>query len=128
MNATMALHAGWISILTGFLAGTAMGAFYRNDARLGGYSSKARRYVRLGHIACEALGMIVILAALCTKLGYVFPDASLLLLVIGMISMPISCWVTAFWEKGFYLFPIPSFSLSGAVVLMLIRQFGGSHA
>lgn len=126
MGVGAAFTAGWLGILVGFLTGMTMGLVYQNDARLGGYSAKARRYVRLGHIACIALGMITILACLCTRMGFEFPPISLLLLVIGMISMPISCWVTAVTPKGFYLFPIPSFTLSGAVILMVISHLTGA--
>jgi hypothetical protein len=99
------------------VTGAVIGLVVKQDSNFGGYSSKARRYIRLGHIACAALGMINVLAALSTKVGFAFPPLSLALLALGLVSMPLACWFHAATDKGYAVFPIPSLSLISAVVV-----------
>ena len=113
---------GWNGVLFCFLTGAVLGLVVKNDANLGGYDSIKRRYVRLGHIACGALGIINIMAAICAKSGFFFPNLSLALLAVGLIMMPISCFIHAFTKQGYYFFWLPSTSLITAVV---IQSFGG---
>jgi hypothetical protein len=122
MNFPANLLAGWIGFLGGAVTGALMGLFFHREDWLGGYGSFPRRMIRLGHIACFGLGLINILFALtaatlapssATKVGSA-------LLIVGMISMPLNCFLTA-WRKPFrHLFFIPAGStLFGIVGLLL---------
>ncbi|MCS7166565.1 MAG: hypothetical protein RMI91_13430 [Gemmatales bacterium] len=48
---------GWLLIAVGFATGVGLGLGFRREDFLCGYSSLRRRLLRLGHIACVALGM-----------------------------------------------------------------------
>ena len=54
---------GWAWIAIGFVGGFLLGTRFHDDGFLGGYGSWARRLLRLGHIACVALGALNILFA-----------------------------------------------------------------
>jgi hypothetical protein len=104
-------HAGWWLILAGFASGAALGVFFHRPDFLGGYGSFRRRMLRLGHIACAALGMLNLIVALS-------PQNSPLL-VAGGVMMPAVCFLTAWKEKCRHLFFLPVLALVVAVVLML---------
>lgn len=119
MTPQFSIAAGWMGILFCFVTGMMIGLLSVNDAWLGGYADKARRYMRLGHIACAALGIINILAGLCALNGFLISETALICLLVGLITMPIACWITVFTPKGFHLFPIPSLSLMAGAILIL---------
>jgi hypothetical protein len=104
--------AGWSLILTGFAGGVALGLFFHRPDFLGGYGSFRRRMLRLGHIACAALGMLNLIVSLS-------PQSSPLL-VAGGAMMPTVCFLTAWKEKCRHLFFLPVITLVAAVVLILI--------
>jgi hypothetical protein len=104
------LLAGWIGFLAGAATGALMGLFFHKDDWLGGYGSFPRRMIRLGHIACFGLGLINILFALTAATLPASPVAQLasVLLVVGMVTMPLNCFLTA-WQKPFrHAFFIPA--------------------
>ncbi|MCG3150436.1 MAG: hypothetical protein PCFJNLEI_03922 [Verrucomicrobiae bacterium] len=102
---------GWWLILAGFLSGAVLGLFFHRDGFLGGYGSFQRRMLRLGHIACAALGMLNLIVGLS-------PVASLWL-AVGSVTMPAVCFLTA-WRKPFrHLFFVPVVSLVVGVIIML---------
>lgn len=110
MHFSINLLAGWIGFLAGAATGALMGLCFHREDWLGGYGSFPRRMLRLGHIACFGLGLINILFALTAV--HVPPSgatqAGSLLLVIGMITMPLNCFLTA-WRKPFrHVFFIPA--------------------
>jgi hypothetical protein len=109
-------NAGWWLILAGFASGTMLGLFFHRPDFLGGYGSFRRRMLRLGHIACAALGMLNLVVALS-------PVASALL-VAGSVAMPVVCFLTAWKEKCRHLFFIPVVLLVAAVVLILSARHG----
>jgi hypothetical protein len=112
-------YAGWGMVLAGFLSGAALGiAFHREDF-LGGYASFPRRLLRLGHIALVALGLLNVIVAATVPEPTRAGGASVLF-IVGGITMPLICFLTA-WKRGFrHLFFIPVLSLMAAVVLVLI--------
>jgi hypothetical protein len=116
------LLAGWAGFLAGALTGALMGLCFHREDWLGGYNSFPRRMLRLGHIACFGLGLINILFALTAATLPATPAGRLasLLLVVGMITMPLNCFLTA-WRKPFrHLFFIPAGStLFGILGLLL---------
>ena len=112
MHFTINLLAGWIGFLAGAATGALMGLFFHREDWLGGYGSFPRRMLRLGHIACFGLGLINILFAL--SVAHLPPSTApvlrigSLLLVVGMITMPLNCFLTA-WQKPFrHAFFIPA--------------------
>jgi hypothetical protein len=108
--------AGWWLILAGFASGAALGLFFHRADWLGGYGSFRRRMLRLGHIACAALGMLNLIVGLSTQ--------SSLLLVAGGAMMPAVCFLTAWKEKCRHLFFVPVLTLVTAVVLIMSGRAG----
>jgi hypothetical protein len=104
------LLAGWIGFLAGAATGALMGLCFHREDWLGGYGSFPRRMIRLGHIACFGLGLINILFALTAvqvPVSRVMEFGSVLL-VVGMITMPLNCFLTA-WRKPFrHAFFVPA--------------------
>jgi len=117
---------GWICILTGFLAGAALGLGYHKPDFLGGYDSFRRRLLRLGHIALIALGgMNILFAFSTTQHDYLnhYQHTASIALIIGAIAMPTCCFLTA-WKQPFRnLFFIPVLSLMTAVIAILLGAF-----
>lgn len=112
-------YAGWLLILAGFLSGAILGLGFAREAFLGGYDSWRRRLLRLGHIACVALGLLNVVFAISPISGR-SPDLAGMFLVIGGIAMPLVCALSA-WTKSLKgLFPIPVAALLAAVVLILM--------
>lgn len=117
------LFAGWAAFLAGALSGALIGLFFHREDWLGGYGSFRRRLLRLGHIACVGLGLINVLFALTAPklrggsapLGW----ASALLL-IGLLTMPLVCFLSA-WRPPFrHLFFIPVIASSAGMVCVLL--------
>jgi hypothetical protein len=106
-------YFGWGLILSGFITGAVIGLYFHRDEFLGGYDSFRRRILRLGHISQPALGMVNVLYGLSP-----WPDETLwkaqgaaLCFMIGGLSMPTVCFLTA-WRKPIrHLFFIPVTSL-----------------
>jgi hypothetical protein len=109
-------YAGWWLILAGFASGAALGLFFHRECFLGGYGSFRRRMLRLGHIACAALGMLNLIVASS-------PQSSPLL-VAGGAMMPAVCFLTAWKQNCRHLFFLPVLALIAAVVLMLFGRAG----
>ena len=124
MNSLESLHlvAGWWGIALGVLAGALMGLLFHQENWLGGYDSWPRRMIRLGHISFFGLAFLNFMFALSIRdiplHGVATAPASVLLLV-GAISMPLVCFLSA-WKKPLrHLFPIPVISISGALACVL---------
>jgi hypothetical protein len=118
---TANLIAGWSGFLAGAVTGAMMGLFFHDEKWLGGYGSFPRRMIRLGHIACFGLGLINILFALTA--ATIPPAAGVragsVLLIIGMISMPLNCFLTAWRKPMRHLFFIPAGSTLFGIVGLL---------
>jgi hypothetical protein len=115
------LYAAWAGILGACLAGTVTGMFFHQENWLGGYSSWERRMVRLGHISFFGLGMVNFLYAytiLQFNLSLSSPYSSWLL-VIGLITMPLVCYLSAYKKFFRHLFFIPVLSVLSGIILFL---------
>lgn len=102
-------YAGWGLILVAFLTGAGLGLFFDQDDFWGGYTSFRRRLVRLGHIALAALGMLNLLFALSPwpEQSHWQTTPASISWIIGAVTMPASCFLTA-WKKNLRpLFVIP---------------------
>jgi len=114
--------AAWMAFLFGALAGAVAGLLFHDEAWLGGYGSWRRRLMRLGHVAFFGLGFINLGFGLTVQaLGLAsrgIDDASFLL-IVGLITMPLVCYLAA-WKKGFrHLFIVPVGSVVVAVALTI---------
>jgi len=114
-------YAGWLLLLSAFSTGAVLGLFFHRDDFLGGYPGFRRRLVRLGHIALAALGMLNLLYALSP-----WPSPSLwqaeaasVCFVLGGVSMPLVCFLSAWRMPWRHLFFIPVTALVLAVVFTL---------
>ena len=109
-------YLGWGLVLAGFLTGAVLGLGFHREGFLGGYDSFRRRLLRLGHIACAALGMANIVYALSP---WTHPIAGAGF-AVGGCTMPVVCFLTAWRREARALFPIPVLALVAAVVFTLI--------
>ena len=118
---------GWIGMMLGIVSGFLIGLRFHEDRWIGGYGSLARRMIRLGHISFFGLGFLNILFAL--SLERVTMPAALVPIaeigfVLGAITMPLCCFLTA-WKTSFrLLFPIPVLSLAAGVACVITGSFG----
>lgn len=117
-------YVAWIGIALGFVAGAIIGIFFHDDYWAGGYVSWQRRMIRLGHISFFGLAFINLSYAFSVKLYDIdFGDHIIsYLFVIGAISMPLVCFLSAYKKPFRHLFFIPVVSLIAGIGYFI---FGG---
>jgi len=125
------LATAWTAILVGLVTGTVIGLYFAREEWLGGYGSWRRRMVRLGHVSFFGTGLLNLAFALTVPaLGLRnAPRLPSLLFVVGAVSMPAVCFLSAWHKPLRHLFFIPVLSLIGAVAGTLVQVFhtsGGS--
>lgn len=115
-------YAGWLLLLAGFASGACIGLFFHRPGWLGGYDSFPRRLLRLGHIAMAALGMVNVLYAISPWPPGDTAHAAVagVCWILGGVSMPAVCWLTAWRSWGRWLFGIPVTALISAAVWTLL--------
>jgi hypothetical protein len=121
------LYAAWIGILFGFVAGAFMGLYFHRENWLEGYASWPRRMLRLGHISFFGLAFVNLAFALTTAhLNTETEGAEIAahwcswLFIVGAVTMPMLCFLSAY-RRGFrHLFFIPVGSLILAAVILLV--------
>ena len=113
-------YFGWASILAAFVTGAGIGLFFHREDWLAGYTSFRRRILRLGHIAQAALGMMNVIAGVDQlRAGTDYTAIAQWGLVIGGLSMPAVCFLSA-WRPGFrHWFFVPVTALIAAAVEIL---------
>jgi hypothetical protein len=120
---TLNIIVAWIGFLMGCVSGMVTGLFFRGEGWLGGYASWTRRMIRLAHLAFWGLAFLNLAFALSARAlsltsGLVVAST---LLIIGAITMPLVCYLSA-WRSHFrHVFFIPALSVTVAVVLFLLR-------
>ncbi|MCP4378276.1 MAG: hypothetical protein GY794_19135 [bacterium] len=117
------IQIAWLWFMLGCVTGAIPGLFFHMSDWLGGYASWQRRMIRLGHIAFFGLGFINLLFALTVKTLEL--DAGVqgtsILLIVGAVTMPTVCYLSA-WKPAFRnLFFIPAMSVTIAIVLFVWR-------
>jgi|SRR5579864_3547185 len=118
------LLVAWCSILAGLLTGTANGLFFHAENWLGGYASWRRRMMRLGHIACFGTGLLNLAFALTVPaLGLAQARWSSGLFVMGAVTMPLVCFLSAWRKELRHLFALPVLSLLFAVGTLIFEGF-----
>jgi hypothetical protein len=121
MNYPLNLIAGWTGFLAGAVSGALLGLFFHREDWLGGYTSFPRRMVRLGHIAFFGLGLINILFALSVTVRTSWTDWGSHLLVVGLVTMPLNCFLTA-WRPFFrHVFFVPAGSTLAGITALFIH-------
>jgi hypothetical protein len=118
-------HVGWGMILAAFLSGAALGVFFHREDFLGGYASFRRRNLRLGHIALAALGMMNVLYSLSPVAAEPLVRARIasIAFVVGGVSMPMVCFLTA-WRVGcrrLFFIPVAALVIAALQVLRMGR-------
>jgi len=110
---------GWSLVIAGFISGAALGLGFQRADFLGGYQSFPRRLLRLGHVACIALGGVNLLWSLA-PLESEWIGLGGLGWAVGGVLMPTLCALTA-WRPGFHrLFFLPVLSVTlGALIGLL---------
>ncbi len=105
---------GWWMVLAGFISGALLGLFFHRDDFLGGYGSFSRRIARLGHIALVALGLINFFYSAVPASEWARGGMGGTAMVVGALSMPLLCFLSA-WKPFFrHLFFIPVICLATA--------------
>jgi hypothetical protein len=114
---------GWAWMVLGLIFGMVLGMRAEGEEWLGGYSSLARRYLRLAHVAFIALSIINILYG--RELGAVDLPISLknigsYLMIFGTAGVPLTCISAAFFRKTKYFLPVPALAvLAGTSILAI---------
>jgi hypothetical protein len=118
------IYAAWIGFLLGCIAGAVPGLFFYKNVWLGGYSSWPRRMVRLAHISFFGIGILNLAFALTARTLNLETGLMLssYLLIIGMVTMPCVCYLSA-WKIYFrHLFIIPALSVMLGIAFFLWRN------
>src|SRR5688500_9324661 len=104
---TLNWYVGWGMILAAFVTGAVVGLFFFREEFLGGCASFRGRILRLGHIAPAALGLSNVLFSISLPRETLPSPKAPVPLVVGGITMPVACFLSA-WHPGFrHLFFIP---------------------
>lgn len=113
--------AAWVGVLFGIVSGAVVGLWFHREEWLGGYSSWARRMMRLGHIAFFGIAMLNV--AYATTAHYLHwsdpPALASVALAAANFLMPAVCFLAA-WRPIFrHLFFVPvSCVLAGVVGIL----------
>jgi len=116
---TTSLHAAWIGIVLGLVAGTVQGMFFHREDWLGGYAAWPRRMIRLAHVSFFGIAFINLAYALSVRFFDIeHPSAwPPLLFIAGAVTMPVVCYLSAYRKPLRHLFFVPVLSLlAGAVI------------
>lgn len=98
-----------------------MGLFFHKDNWLGDYGTWQRRMVRLGHISFFGIAFVNLLYALSAYLVHSGNQYTVGLLIIGAITMPLICFLSAFKKLFRHLFFIPVTSLLVGSIMFLFQ-------
>jgi len=128
---TIYLAFPWLWFCLGIASGALLGLGFHKAEFMGGYDSWRRRLARLGHISFFGTGALVLAMVLTIRSdgfiavntgldaalgGLPLSVACLWLTMIGAVTMPLVCFLSA-WRKPLRCaFFIPVLSLGGGVV------------
>ncbi|MFI5370774.1 MAG: hypothetical protein ACHQ52_04380 [Candidatus Eisenbacteria bacterium] len=119
---------GWVWILAGLSSGLGLGLFFQREDWLGGYASHPRRLIRLGHISFLGLGILNVLFALGSARTLLAPGLLAVAswaLIVGAVTMPVSCVLMAWRRQLQPVFAVPVTSLllgAGLVAFGMLRS------
>ncbi len=117
------LYVGWVAMLFGVVSGGVLGLFFHKEGWAGGYSSYRRRMLRLGHISFFGIGFLNLLFGLTISVASLPPLHSSIAsagFLVGVIAMPLTCFLTA-WKKPLrHFFPIPVLAVLAGIIPILL--------
>ncbi len=120
--ANLHIIVGWSAMFLGVVTGAAIGLYFHNDEWMGGYGTFRRRMLRLSHIAFFGLGFINLMFAMTVQ-TLVLPAPNITIasygFIIGAITMPLICLLTAMSKPFRHLFPLPVISVLAGIVSIL---------
>ena len=109
----MSAVIGWWLMAVGFASGAGMGLLAQDEQWLGGYTSRTRRLVRLGHIALVALGALNVFWPMTEAARTASPPIPIVsgCFIVGGLTMGPVCFLTAWRWACRVLFVVPSTAL-----------------
>jgi hypothetical protein len=117
------IQAAWVGFLLGCVSGAIPGLLFHDSNWMGGYGSWERRMIRLAHIAFFGIGFINVafgLTAIVLELDTGIRSISVFL-IVGAVTMPTVCYLSA-WKPTFrHLFFIPATSVIMGIILFILR-------
>lgn len=123
ITANLHILIGWVAMFLGVISGAVIGLFFHKEEWAGGYGAFRRRMLRLGHISFFGLGFINLLFGLTLQtitLPVLHISISSSGFLIGVITMPLCCFLAA-WKKPFrHLFPLPVLSVLAGIIPILL--------
>jgi len=111
----------------GLIAGAVQGVAFHDENWMGGYGSWRRRLTRLGHIAFLGTGMLNLALALSAMTARVSTESvrgASVLLLVGAVSMPVVCYLSAWCKPLRQMFFIPVLSLTVGCGWFTVALFG----
>jgi hypothetical protein len=109
-------------MLVGAVVGALSGLFFHKQEWFGGYTSWQRRMLRLGHISL--FGIAFINFAFVFTVSYLNISEHVLLpsrlIIIGTVTMPLVCFLSAYKKSFRHLFFIPVLSIIAAMAIFII--------
>ena len=113
-------------MLLGVVSGAAIGLFFHVDDWAGGYASFRRRMLRLAHISFFGLGFINLLFGLTLQsisIQSPYTNIASLGFILGVMTMPLCCYLTA-WKQMFrHLFPVPVLCVTAGIIGLLMGWY-----
>jgi hypothetical protein len=119
------IQAGWLGMLLGVISGAIIGLFFHREDWMGGYGSYRRRLTRLGHISFFGLAFVNFCFALTQ---HVFPlrapwgGLAMWAFLLGAVSMPACCFLSAWRKPWRHLFFIPVTAILTGVLCELAAR------
>lgn len=104
------IKAGWLGMLLGVASGAIIGLFFHREDWMGGYGSYRRRLTRLGHISFFGLSFVNFSFAFTEHVlpsRVPFGSVAMCGFLLGAISMPVCCFLSAWRKPWRHLFFIP---------------------
>jgi len=117
----MNLQFAWLWFLAGIVSGSLQGLFFHREGWLAGYGSWRRRLTRLGHISFFGTGLLNLaffLSILSLQPHSFSPTviaAASIFLLLGAVTMPLTCYLAAWRQPLRHLFPLPVLSLGAGI-------------
>ena len=113
---------GWSLVLAAFVSGAIIGLRFHREDFLGGYASLRRRILRLGHVALAALGLFNVVFSICPlpAPGTAIASIAGWGFIVGGITMPVVCFLTAWQARFRHLFCVPVLALLCSTASILI--------
>ena len=111
----------WVWICLGLLSGAVIGVGFQRDDHLGGYDGWKRRMLRLGHIAFFGTGILNFMffwSHMQLDIASDWVGYAGILLMVGAVLMPLTCFVSAFWKRASSMFFLPVLALTGGCVIV----------